>query len=121
MEDVRTQKRRHLIYYLTVTEDKTNRPLGRVVDITTDGLKVCTEIPIDINRNYSLRMDLPDSETGPKHVTFDAEGVWTDRDVNPDLWDIGFKMIHTPPEVRDTITELIKEYGFPDTSTSQLR
>ena len=59
MPDRRRHKRRHLIYYLEVFDDATDRLIGHVVDITMKGIMLTSEEPIELNSTLRLRIELP--------------------------------------------------------------
>ena len=96
MVEKRQLKRRHLIYYLRVFDRTTDQLIGYLVDITTGGLKLMSEEPLDINKTLQLRMELP-VETSHKFinkpVTFDAVSLRSDVDVNPQFYITGFKIL----------------------------
>ena len=112
--DKRRLKRSHLIYYLRVFDRSTNETLGHLVDITPEGAMLISENPIPVNTHFQLRMQLPAEIFGRTHLDFEAESLWSKRDINPDFHDAGFRLINV--EVKDTaiIARLIDEYGFRD-------
>ncbi len=109
MEEARTQKRNNLIYYLRVHDQNTNRLIGRVVDITTGGIRVYSKEPVRVDRVFQLRMDLPDSIGGDRHISIDARSVWCKRGANPDLYETGFETNNISPEDSEIIKRLIRD------------
>ena len=114
MTSRRQLKRRHLIYYLRVFDDKTNRLLGHLVDITTEGMMVMSEELLDIHETYTCRMMLPEPIEGKAEVVFDATALWSRPDVNPDFYVTGFHLKPLPPKITTIIEELIEDAGFED-------
>ena len=112
--DKRRLKRSHLIYYLRVFNQVTNETIGHLVDITPEGAMLISENPIPANTRYQLRMQLPAEIFGRQYLDFEAESLWSKRDINPDFHDTGFRLLNV--EVKDTaiISRLIDEYGFRD-------
>ena len=110
----RRLKRSHLIYYLRVFSRTSNETLGHLVDITPEGAMLISEKPIPVNTHFEFRMLLPTEIFGRTHLDFDAESLWSKRDVNPDFHDTGFRLLNV--SVRDTaiISRLIDDYGFRD-------
>ena len=51
MDEKRRQPRRRPIYYLQVTEEDIARPIGRVVDLTQDGMRLVSERPIPLHQD----------------------------------------------------------------------
>ena len=121
MSSDRIQKRRHLVYYLAVYDRETSQPLGRVIDITTKGLKLCAEQPVETDRTYQLTMRLPGHAGTNEHVEFEARIIWCRPDINPDLYAVGLSLVGDDDERQQAIMRLIRDYAFPDTSSTKLR
>lgn len=113
-DDRRTIRRRHLIFYLRVWEPASNRLLGHVVDITSEGMMLISDQPIPTGEAYALEVRLPDTEGMLKPLQFRAVCRWSDNDVNPAFYDSGFEFTEKTPEALDTIRQLIEAYGFQD-------
>ena len=109
----RKLKRRQLIYYLKVMDSQTEQPIGRLVDITTEGLMLVSSQPIALDKVYSLKMDLPAEMNQLKSVKFDAQSLWSNRDVNPDFIDTGFKFVDVSSNDISAITDLIEDFELP--------
>lgn len=110
----RRHKRRHLIYYLRVFENDSEKLIGHVVDITREGLKLVMDKPINARSKWKLRMSLPESIEGTENVCFDATCVWCDKDVNPDFYVAGFEIHGLGESEIKTIEALVREFGFQD-------
>ena len=114
MLEKRKLKRRQLIYYLKVMDGNTNELLGRLADITTEGIMLISEKAIETERPFSLQLILPTGMRGGKKIDIEAKSLWSKRDVNPDLIDTGFRFIKISPEDLETIDELILDYELPN-------
>ncbi len=114
MPDRRRLKRRHLLYYLRVTDTHTGRLIGHLVDITPDGVLIMSERRIRLGRTITLRMALPGQRGGGTGLEFEATSLWHRRDVNPDFWDIGFRTTALSRKQAAAIETLIEDYGFRD-------
>jgi hypothetical protein len=112
--DKRKLKRRHLIYYLRVFDQKTEKLLGHLVDITSEGIMLVSEQPIEINRPYKVRMALPTEILKREFMVFEAVSLWTKRDVNPDFFATGFSISGVAEEDVVVVERLINRYGFND-------
>ncbi len=111
--DKRKLKRRQLIYYLKVRDESNDQPLGRLVDITTEGIMLVSTEPIELDVAYRLRMDLPTQMDKTSDIIFEARSLWRRRDINPDFYDTGFKFTHIPNQYVELISQLIDEYELP--------
>ena len=114
MDERRNLKRRHLIYYLRVFNDKTNEVIGHVIDIHTDGHLLISDKPLPTNQTFRLRMVLPTEINRHQEITFDAQSVWSRRDNIPDFYNTGFKFIDLAPQYVETIRQLIHLFGLQD-------
>ena len=114
MREKRKSKRRHLIYYLKVFDSVENRLLGHLVDITTKGIQLICEAPIEVNKNYSLKMLLPKEMMEEEQMDFEAFCLWCRRDVNPEFFAVGFEMRELSSQSIELIKGLIAYFGFQD-------
>ncbi len=110
----RTIRRRHLIYYLRVWNTDTKELLGHVVDITTEGLMLVSDQPIELNKHFNLEMQWQGDDGEVKSIYFEAESRWEDKDINASFCDTGFKILDQAAEILTPIREVIDEYGFND-------
>jgi len=110
----RTIRRRHLIYYLRVWNTDTKELLGHVVDITTEGLMLVSDQPIELNKHFNLEMQWQGDDGEVKSIYFEAESRWEDKDINTSFCDTGFKILDQSAEILTPIREVIDEYGFND-------
>jgi hypothetical protein len=114
MFEKRTLKRRHLIYYLQIMDKATNDLMGHLVDITAEGLMVISESPFEINKEFHFRMMLPKEIIGKEALEFSAISQWTRKDVNPDFYDTGFKLLDLSEADMLRVDQLIHHFGFQD-------
>lgn len=114
MEGSRSLKRRHLVYYLEVFDNKSDELLGRLVDITTRGIKLVSKTQIPINEMFSIRMILPEGYFRSKELRFDMKSIWSSNDLNPDFYDTGFEVANLKRDERKMIRKLIDLVGFND-------
>ena len=114
MKNRRSEKRRHLIYYLQVFNGETDQFLGNLVDITPEGLMLTSERPIETGKNFKLRMNIQFLAQKEMHLDLNAESRWSSTDVNPNYFDTGFRLQDVDSETKLIIDHLIKELGFND-------
>ena len=112
MDDGRTLKRRHLIYYLEIFDEDSGELLGHLVDITTRGIKLVGKKALAINRDYRMRMTLPEGYFKENVIHFEGRALWSGNDVNPDFYDTGFEVANLAKDVRKIIIKLINWLGF---------
>lgn len=112
--ELRQLKRRHLIYYLEVFDQKTGKLLGHLVDLTVKGIKLISKEKIAPEQSFSLRMIMPEEYCPEKEVRFTANSTWCGEDVNPDFFATGFNTPDLPEETRRLFMILINQVGFND-------
>jgi len=110
----RKLKRRHLLYYLSVIDDKTNQTLGRLVDITTHGLKLLSEDPIKSETDYNLTLILPEEIEQLNQISFKARSKRCDEGTISDFYTTGFQFSTIGNSEQLIIERLINEYEFPE-------
>ncbi len=110
----RRLKRRHLIYYLSIFNRENDRLVGQLVDITTRGLMLTCERPLDDGIEFKMRMLLPDVIDGDNQINFDAKSVWCEKDINPNFFAVGFEFTSINRKTLNTIENLIQDFSFLD-------
>ena len=113
-DEIRSLKRRHLVYYLEVYDDEANELLGHLVDLTTTGLKLVSKQRIPTNRTYRLRMMLPEGYFSQKDLYFEAKSMWSSNDINPDFYDTGFAAPKLETATQNIILDLVNQISFND-------
>lgn len=110
----RTLKRRHLIYYLRVFDRGGGEPLGHLVDVTTRGMMLISEVPLPIETEFDLRMDLPPGLFESDNWEVSARSIWSRPDINPAFWDTGLQFIGFTRRDELVVSDLVKHYGLND-------
>ena len=111
MEEKREIERKQLFYYLAVTDKKTGKAIGHMVDISNAGLMLISQEAVESNAIFQLKMFLPEAIKGHKYLEFSAESRWCKKDVDQDCYDIGFQFINVPPEGMQVIEVLINKFS----------
>lgn len=110
----RRYDRKNLLYYLRVKDGNTGKSLGRAVDISRGGMRLCSQDPISEAIEFNFTVDLPKSWYNDKPLTFKAKSVWCRRDVNPDLFVSGFTFEDISLTGLAKIERLLSAASFPD-------
>ena len=111
-KEQRRIKRRHLIYYLEAIDRDTDNPIGFLVDITTKGIMLMSETPIEAGKMFHLRILLKTDFSEKKYLNFDAKSKWCEKSINADIYDTGFELINKDISDFREIEEVIDELGF---------
>lgn len=98
MEDYRSRPRKNTPHLVNVINDDTGRTVGRVVDITADGMMLVTKDHIIPGEDYNFRIVLPVMVHHRTDISLVARAVWSNSDTNPTYSKCGFKFIGLPVE-----------------------
>ncbi len=98
---------------LEICDQITGMPVGRVVNISAEGLMLLSQEPIMTGSVYQLDLQMPPSEaeTDPRHIIFGAEAVWTSEASQPESFWTGFRIIDISSEDVLAIDDLILEWN----------
>ena len=114
MRDKRKLKRRHLIYYLHVLERVSGNLIGYLVDISTEGIMIMSENPIEAGTVLELKIMLESEMSAKQYLYFDASVLRCVKSINGTTYDIGCKLLNLSPEDFREIEMIIDELGFRD-------
>ena len=103
-------KERHRYFYSRVYDENTHHQAGRLVDITTVGIRLISDNFIETDTDFQLRMVLPKGIEGKKSIRFDARSIWCKKTTHTELYDAGFKLTNISPENLEIIEQLIQNY-----------
>jgi len=104
--------KRHRFFYSRVYDENTHQQTGRLVDISTDGIRLISEDPVKTNSIFRLKMVLPKEIEGKRTITFEALSSWCRKTTSSELYDSGFKLINISPQNIEIIEHLIQDTSF---------
>jgi hypothetical protein len=110
MSDKRKFSRVHLIHYLRMFDRKTGNLIGNLVDLTAEGLQLISETPIEPGTILQIRMEFPEEVDDQQEMQLNAEAVWCDHQLDPDLFSVGCHLIPVTPTQVTIIRDLIDNY-----------
>ncbi len=114
MRDKRKLKRRHLIYYLHIQERASGKPVGFLVDISTEGIMIMSEHPIEVGTNLEVKIMLESQMSDKQFLYFDAKVLRCEKSINGTNYDIGCNLLNLSDEDFREIEIIIDELGFRD-------
>ena len=114
MIENRSLKRWHLIYYLRVFDQDTGSLLGHLVDISTEGMKMVSEMPIPVEQEFRFKMEVSLEHSTAQELFLDAYSLWCNRDANPDFFATGFRLVNPERAAIRVISALIEGLSFND-------
>ena len=99
---------------LVVSDQITGSQVGRVVNISAEGLMLLSEEPIVTGSVYQLQLPLPGTNGAEQQVQFGAEAVWTMEASQPESYWTGFRIIDISSEDVLRIDDLILDWHSSD-------
>ncbi len=94
MADYRHRPRKNTPHVVKVYDTETGHYMGRIVDITADGMMVVTQELLTAGRRFHLRVILPTIVHSKSDVVVDARVVWCQPDANPSFCKVGFQFLN---------------------------
>jgi PilZ domain-containing protein len=111
----RENQRVYITFYLRVFEG--DNFLGFLIDIAKNGLKLISDNPLQPEKFYQIRMNLPSTlewdgkKIKDKQIQYTAECLWSKPDNNnSDFYVSGFKFTDLSEEENGIIYKLIHQY-----------
>jgi hypothetical protein len=112
MDERRTRKRVYMMFYSRIRDRHSGDLIGHLVDLTSSGMLVVSETPVEVGQVLFMQMELPEDVSEKQFLKFDAQTAWCRRDVDPSFYDIGFQLVDISPEDNEIIKHFIETYGF---------
>ena len=114
MIDHRKSPRKIANEVLEVFDQITGTQLGKVVNISAEGVMLLSHEPISTGSVYQLDLKLPRLIKNHSKISFGAEAVWSIEAAQPDSYWTGFRMIDISEENILTIDNLIFDWHILD-------
>jgi hypothetical protein len=114
MNDRRKEKRRYLLYYTRVFDTQSHVQVGNLVDITLMGAMLITPTPIPVGVNFDLKLELTGEVAEQPYMEISAQSLWCHPDIDPALFNSGFKFLEVSSENAGIIKKIVDIFGFRD-------
>ena len=118
MDDEKLEQRRlkrwRLIYHLRLFDRDSGASLGHVADISMRGLMLVHDMPIELEKDYSLSMEYVNDSGEVDTLCLQGRSRWTGKNANPRFWNTGFSLSDPPEEAVELIMSMVDELGFDD-------
>ena len=95
--------------------------MGRIIDITSEGMRLCGDQPIEANSTYQFTMTLPEVDRGNTEICFDANVIWCKKDDVFDLYNAGVRLMNVSENDRKIIEDFIQYSTFEERWLSGVR
>jgi hypothetical protein len=114
MEDRRKLERRHIMFYSRVFDRKTGKMLGFLGNITTGGIMIISDEPLDFSVDYKLRLDLPEDLYHQAALNLDARSLWCQPDIDPNFYNTGFALTDLDVLEHSIIERILVDYQLKE-------
>ncbi len=107
----RKHERRNSIGVFKVYDRYNNAFLGKLDNLSPEGLMICAERPLSRDQIYHLRIDLPNPISNRKKIFLDAECRWCRRHDQDKVFGIGLKFINIPEGDAHAVEYLLSSWS----------
>lgn len=112
MKEKRQHKRIHLIFYLRVFNDHNGELLGYLVDISENGIRLTSEVPINVGECFKLNMAVDSTKPAQGSLSFEAYSRWSQPNPATRFYDTGFELKKLSKKKIKSIKKIIDELGL---------
>ena len=112
MPERRTTPRKKFSFYMRALDDDTKKILGHMVEVSAIGLQLETTVPLPLERDYYLRLELTSELADRPDMVFIARTKWCKMDdIEPNQYRVGFEIAEMMPDDREIFLRIIKKFG----------
>lgn len=116
MQEQRKLERQKTDAFLAVYDRNTEMFIGRLIDLTTKGMKIKSAAVIELDSVFQIRIDLPVGSKSSKVITFKAKCAWTNKCADSNAYDCGLQMQDITRKEIQNINSLLDSPLFKDAS-----
>ena len=116
-----SNKRKHervkpLDHFLVI-DQQTGDFIGRVVNMSSGGLKLIGANPVEKEKIYQCQMTLPQEFEGETMIEFEACCKWSEKNEFMKMYETGFEITKCSEQEKKILTELIEKWCGCKTGT----
>ena len=112
MKKHRRRPRKNTPHHVKVLDTETGISLGRVVDITADGMMLVTKNQIVPGIILKVNVILPVMVQARNEVQLEAEAVWCKPDSNPAFYKVGFRFVNLAGEDGFLLEDVMQKFNL---------
>ncbi len=112
MQERRKISRKFLSYFIRVYDGDSRDQIGNLVDITPEGVMLLSPKPVARGQVIHLRLEVTPDVSNKPFLEFSARSRWCRPDIEPSLFNVGFKILQLEPEGVEVIRRINDAYGF---------
>ncbi len=112
MKERRASERHDFHYYMPVTDDSTNRTLGHMADVSSNGFKLDSSQELPVGRDFRLRLDLERDVSNKPFISFVARSRWCAPDrFAPAVYNVGFEIVNMTSTDIGIYRQMVQKYA----------
>ena len=110
MQELRKKNRGYTNDYFLVFDMNTGEILGRLINLSPDGIMLISDDPIELNQTFKSRMILPELIDGKKEIYFDLQARWCNKNKRADWYETGYEIINKSENCLKVLYLLASKY-----------
>jgi hypothetical protein len=114
IKEKRKEKRVGLLYNLAAYDRVSGKIFGYLADITPSGFMLLCEKPLDLKKEYYLKIEINTPSSESRQIQFDAECCWNKSNDFIDFYNCGFKFTKIDTEYIGEIDFIIEQFCLED-------
>lgn len=114
MQERRKLKRRYTSEYVNVFDEATGDLAGHLDNITTEGIMVAGNKPVEPGTVFKFRIIFPFKVDDRKHIVVDARCIWCNQDKDTGFCETGYQLQNVSFEIIDRIQKFARGPIFSD-------
>ncbi len=114
MEQVRLSDRSRVISFVKIISDSSKTECGRVLDISSKGMRVRSKNPFRTDRPFRFSMLMPNINFREKVIKFDASVIWSDESAVDGYYEAGLQIESVSEKDRSLIEQFINDSSYRD-------
>jgi hypothetical protein len=97
---------------MRVLNDDTQEILGHMVEVGEIGLQLETTVPLPLQKDFYLRLELTPDLADRPYIIFIARTKWCKIDeIEPNLYHVGFEIAEIMPDDKEIFLRVLAKYG----------
>jgi hypothetical protein len=112
MGEKRKYERRRPSHYSAVFNRDTQKILGRLANLSTEGFMLVSEQPIGADQELRCRIILPEDMNAGTGVSFDAHTLWCRAGSAPGTFNTGLNFTHITLKDVELLEQLTRHPAF---------
>jgi len=110
----RAKQRHDLHFYLKVADSESGKIIGRIVDLTVDGMMLVSDGAWEAGKVHKAKIILTDGLLGlaTNDVEVSFTTLWSKPDLNPSLFVNGVKFKDLDAKARNSVEQIIRNISF---------